>query len=174
MTLVESFAGAGDGPATMTAAIDLGAGKMPIEAAAIPLIANRILMPMINEAIRGRKVPAHSRRSKTPRARHEPPDGSATLADFIGPMSARHHERAARRPWRSGSRACPLLKRMVAAGQLGVRAAKASTLLVSLTRPVTGGLENLQCLARRVLQILRSCGGRRKSALPVSASKLDG
>jgi 3-hydroxybutyryl-CoA dehydrogenase len=98
-------------------------GKTAVEAADYPgFIANRVLMPMINEAIycvmEGTGTPEGIDTVMKLGMRH--PMGPLALADFIGLdvclaiMDVLHegfHD--------SKYRACPLLRRMVAAGQLG-------------------------------------------------------
>src|SRR5688572_28771013 len=125
MTLVELIRGQATSPASMAVASDLCArlGKTALEAADYPgFIANRILMPMINEA-----VYALMEGVGTPEAidgvmklgmNH--PMGPLTLADFIGldiclAILNVLHEGLGDPKYRP----CPLLKRMVAAGHLG-------------------------------------------------------
>jgi 3-hydroxybutyryl-CoA dehydrogenase len=125
MTLVELIRGQATSPESMAVASDLCAklGKTALEAADYPgFIANRILMPMINEA-----VYALMEGVGTPEAidgvmklgmNH--PMGPLTLADFIGldvclAILNVLHEGLGDPKYRP----CPLLKRMVAAGHLG-------------------------------------------------------
>ena len=125
MTLVEMIRGQATSSESMTIASDLCTtlGKTPVEAADYPgFIANRILMPMINEAIY-----AVMEGVGTPKAidtvmklgmNH--PMGPLTLADFIGldvclAILIVLHDGLGDPKYRP----CPLLRRMVAAGQLG-------------------------------------------------------
>jgi 3-hydroxybutyryl-CoA dehydrogenase len=125
MTLVELIRGQATSPAAMTTAIELckALGKTPIEAADYPgFIANRILMPMINEAVfavmEGVGTPEAIDAVMKLGMNH--PMGPLTLADFIGLdvclaiMNVLHDGLGDPK-----YRPCPLLKRMVAAGQLG-------------------------------------------------------
>jgi 3-hydroxybutyryl-CoA dehydrogenase len=125
MTLVELIRGQATSAEAMAVATDLcrQLGKTPVEAADYPgFIANRILMPMINEAIY-----AVMEGVGTPEAidivmklgmNH--PMGPLTLADFIGLdvclaiMEVLHTGMGDTK-----YRPCPLLRRMVAAGHLG-------------------------------------------------------
>jgi 3-hydroxybutyryl-CoA dehydrogenase len=98
-------------------------GKTPVEAADYPgFIANRILMPMINEAIfavmEGVGTPESIDTVMKLGMNH--PMGPLTLADFIGldvclSVLDVLHEGLGDPKYRP----CPLLRRMVAAGQLG-------------------------------------------------------
>jgi len=125
MTLVEMIRGQATSAETMAVASKLCAdlGKTPVEAADYPgFIANRILMPMINEAIY-----AAMEGVGTPEAidtvmklgMHHPM-GPLALADFIGldvclAIMTVLHDGLGDPKYRP----CPLLRRMVAAGQLG-------------------------------------------------------
>ena len=125
MTLVELIRGqatADDAMAT-AAALCGRLGKTPVEAADYPgFIANRVLMPMINEAIycvmEGVGTPEAIDTVMKLGMNH--PMGPLTLADFIGLdvclaiMEVLHDGLGDPK-----YRACPLLRRMVAAGQLG-------------------------------------------------------
>ena len=97
--------------------------KTAVEAADYPgFIANRVLMPMINEAIfcvmEGVATPESIDTVMKLGMAH--PMGPLTLADFIGLdvclaiLDVLHHGLGDDK-----YRACPLLRRMVAAGQLG-------------------------------------------------------
>ena len=98
-------------------------GKTPVEAADFPgFIANRILMPMINEAIyavmEGVGTPEAIDTVMKLGMNH--PMGPLTLADFIGldvclAILDVLHDGFGDPKYRP----CPLLRRMVAAGQLG-------------------------------------------------------
>ena len=125
MTLVELIRGHATSPETMTTASELCVtlGKTPVEAADFPgFIANRILMPMINEAIfavmEGVGTPEAIDAVMKLGMNH--PMGPLTLADFIGLdvclaiMNVLHDGLGDPK-----YRPCPLLRRMVAAGQLG-------------------------------------------------------
>src|SRR2546425_857288 len=125
MTLVELVRGHATSPETMKTASELcvALGKTPVEAADFPgFIANRILMPMINEAIfavmEGVGTPEAIDAVMKLGMNH--PMGPLTLADFIGLdvclaiMNVLHDGLGDPK-----YRPCPLLRRMVAAGQLG-------------------------------------------------------
>jgi 3-hydroxybutyryl-CoA dehydrogenase len=125
MTLVELVRGQATANATMRAAVDLcqQLGKTPVEAADYPgFIANRILLPMINEAIytvmEGVGTPEAVDTVMKLGMNH--PMGPLALADFIGLdvclaiMEVLHQGLGD-----SKYRPCPLLKRMVDAGHLG-------------------------------------------------------
>jgi 3-hydroxybutyryl-CoA dehydrogenase len=125
MTLVEMIRGQATSDASMRAASELcvSLGKTPVEAADYPgFIANRILMPMINEAIfavmEGVGTPEALDAVMKLGMNH--PMGPLTLADFIGldvclAILLVLHEGLGDPKYRP----CPLLRRMVAAGQLG-------------------------------------------------------
>ena len=125
MTLVELIRGQATADATMRTALDLckALGKTPVEAADYPgFIANRILMPMINEAVfavmEGVGTPEAIDQVMKLGMNH--PMGPLTLADFIGLdvclaiMNVLHDGIGDPK-----YRPCPLLKRMVDAGHLG-------------------------------------------------------
>jgi len=125
MTLVELIRGQATSAESMRTASELCAalGKTPVEAADYPgFIANRILMPMINEAIyavmEGVGSPEAIDTVMTLGMNH--PMGPLTLADFIGldvclAILIVLHEGLGDPKYRP----CPLLRRMVAAGHLG-------------------------------------------------------
>ena len=125
MTLVELIRGQATSPASMAAASALCAtlGKTPVEAADYPgFISNRILMPMINEAIfavmEGVGTPEAIDTVMKLGMNH--PMGPLTLADFIGldvclAILTVLHDGLGDPKYRP----CPLLRRMVAAGHLG-------------------------------------------------------
>jgi 3-hydroxybutyryl-CoA dehydrogenase len=125
MALVELIRGQATSADSMRTATELCAqlGKTPVEAADYPgFIANRVLMPMINEAIyalmEGVGTPDAIDTVMTLGMNH--PMGPLTLADFIGLdvclaiMNVLHAGLGDPK-----YRPCPLLRRMVAAGQLG-------------------------------------------------------
>jgi 3-hydroxybutyryl-CoA dehydrogenase len=125
MTLVELIRGQATTDATMRTALELckALGKTPVEAADYPgFIANRILMPMINEAVfavmEGVGTPEAIDQVMKLGMNH--PMGPLALADFIGIdvclaiMNVLHDGLGDPK-----YRPCPLLKRMVDAGQLG-------------------------------------------------------
>ena len=125
MALVELIRGQATSDESMNAASELCAalGKTPLEAADYPgFIANRILMPMINEAIycvmEGVGTPDAIDGVMKLGMNH--PMGPLTLADFIGldvclAILNVLHDGLGDPKYRP----CPLLKRMVAAGHLG-------------------------------------------------------
>lgn len=125
MSLVELIRGHSTSAATMARAgeICVELGKTPVESADYPgFIANRILMPMINEAIyavmEGVGTPEAIDTVLRLGANH--PMGPLQLADLIGLdvclaiLTVLHDGLGD-----SKYRPCPLLRRMVAAGQLG-------------------------------------------------------
>jgi 3-hydroxybutyryl-CoA dehydrogenase len=125
MTLVEMIRGQMTSPETMRTASELcvALGKTPIEAADYPgFIANRILMPMINEAIYAvmEGVGTAEAIDAVMKLGMNHPMGPLTLADFIGldvclAILNVLHDGLGDPKYRP----CPLLRRMVAAGLLG-------------------------------------------------------
>jgi 3-hydroxybutyryl-CoA dehydrogenase len=125
MTLVELIRGQATSPDAMAVAADLCArlGKTAVEAADYPgFISNRILMPMINEAVyavmEGVGTPEAIDTVMKLGMNH--PMGPLTLADFIGldvclAILNVLHDGLGDPKYRP----CPLLRRMVAAGHLG-------------------------------------------------------
>jgi 3-hydroxybutyryl-CoA dehydrogenase len=125
MVLVEMIRGQATSDESMriASALCTQLGKTPIEAADYPgFIANRILMPMINEAIfalmEGVGTPEAIDAVMKLGMNH--PMGPLTLADFIGldvclAILNVLHEGIGDPKYRP----CPLLRRMVAAGHLG-------------------------------------------------------
>jgi 3-hydroxybutyryl-CoA dehydrogenase len=125
MTLVELVRGQATSDETMAAAQAICArlGKTGVEASDYPgFLANRILMPMINEAVfalmEGVGTAEAIDTVMTLGMNH--PMGPLTLADFIGLdvclsiMEVLHRELGDDK-----YRPCPLLRKMVAAGRLG-------------------------------------------------------
>jgi 3-hydroxybutyryl-CoA dehydrogenase len=125
MALVELIRGQATSDASMTTVSEVAKrlGKTPVEAADYPgFIANRILMPMINEAIfavmEGVGTPEAIDAVMKLGLNH--PMGPLTLADFIGldvclAILNVLHEGIGDPKYRP----CPLLRRKVAAGHLG-------------------------------------------------------
>jgi len=125
MKLVEMIRGQATSAESMRIASDLAVklGKTPVEAADYPgFIANRILMPMINEAIfavmEGVGTPEAVDAVMKGGMNH--PMGPLTLADFIGldvclAILNVLHDGLGDPKYRP----CPLLRRMVDAGHLG-------------------------------------------------------
>jgi 3-hydroxybutyryl-CoA dehydrogenase len=103
-------------------------GKIPVEAADYPgFIANRILMPMINEAIfavmEGVGTPEAIDQVMKLGMNH--PMGPLQLADFIGlDVCLAILEVLHTGIGDPKYRACPLLRRMVAAGHLGKKSGR--------------------------------------------------
>jgi 3-hydroxybutyryl-CoA dehydrogenase len=125
MPLVEMIRGQATSDDSMKISSDLCVklGKTPFEAADYPgFIANRILMPMINEAIFAvmEGVGTPEAIDAVMRLGMNHPMGPLALADFIGLdvclaiLTVLHDGLGD-----SKYRPCPLLRRMVAAGQLG-------------------------------------------------------
>jgi 3-hydroxybutyryl-CoA dehydrogenase len=125
MTLVELIRGQATSPESMQIAGDLCArlGKTAVQAADYPgFIANRVLMPMINEAIYAlmEGVGTAEDIDTVMKLGMNHPMGPLALADLIGLDVCL----AIMEVLQSGLgdpkyRPCPLLRRMVAAGQLG-------------------------------------------------------
>lgn len=130
MKLVEVVRGHETGNATYeaTAMLAEDLGKTPVEVEDYPgFVSNRVLMPMINEAIycvmEGVADPEDIDTVMNLGMNH--PMGPLTLADFIGLDVCLHimevlHEEFGDDKYRP----CPLLKRMVTAGQLGRKTGK--------------------------------------------------
>jgi 3-hydroxybutyryl-CoA dehydrogenase len=125
MTLVEMIRGQATSSDAMRIASELceRLGKTPVEAADYPgFIANRILMPMINEAIFALMEGVGSAEAidAVMKLGMNHPMGPLTLADFIGldvclAILEVLHEGLGDPKYRP----CPLLRRLVAAGHLG-------------------------------------------------------
>jgi 3-hydroxybutyryl-CoA dehydrogenase len=125
MSLVELIRGQATAPESMLVAAELcmRLNKTAVEASDYPgFIANRILMPMINEAIFAlmEGVGTADSIDKVMKLGMNHPMGPLTLADFIGldvclAILEVLHEGIGDPKYR----ACPLLRRMVAAGHLG-------------------------------------------------------
>ncbi len=125
MTLVELIRGQATSDASMKVAADLttALGKVPVEANDYPgFIANRILMPMINEAFYALMEGVGTREAidTVMKLGMNHPMGPLTLADFIGlDVCLATLEVLHRGLGDPKYRPCPLLRRMVDAGQLG-------------------------------------------------------
>ena len=125
MPLVELVRGHATSDATMATAVELtrALGKTGIESADYPgFIANRILMPMINEAVFAlmEGVGTAEAIDGVMKLGMNHPMGPLTLADFIGldvcvAILDVLHDGLGDPKYR----ACPLLRRLVAAGHLG-------------------------------------------------------
>jgi 3-hydroxybutyryl-CoA dehydrogenase len=125
MTLVELIRGQATSDESMKVATDLttGLGKVPVEASDYPgFIANRILMPMINEAFYALMEGVGTREAidTVIKLGMNHPMGPLTLADFIGldvclAILEVLHDGLGDPKYRP----CPLLRRMVNAGHLG-------------------------------------------------------
>jgi 3-hydroxybutyryl-CoA dehydrogenase len=125
MELVEVIRGHATSDATTATVMDLARtlGKTPVEANDFPgFVANRVLMPMINEAIfcvmEGVAAPEAIDTVMKLGMAH--PMGPLALADFIGlDVCLAIMEVLHRGLGDDKYRPCPLLRRMVAAGDLG-------------------------------------------------------
>jgi 3-hydroxybutyryl-CoA dehydrogenase len=125
MTLVELIRGQATSDESMKAATDLtkALGKVPVEASDYPgFIANRLLMPMINEAFYALMEGVGTRESidAVMKLGMNHPMGPLTLADFIGlDVCLAILEVLQQGLGDPKYRPCPLLRRMVDAGHLG-------------------------------------------------------
>ncbi|MGE5360957.1 MAG: 3-hydroxybutyryl-CoA dehydrogenase [Bacteroidales bacterium] len=125
MTLVELIRGQATSADAMAVATELSRtlGKTPVESADYPgFIANRVLMPMINEAVYALMEGVGSAEAidTVMKLGMNHPMGPLTLADFIGldvclAILEVLHEGLGDPKYRP----CPLLRRLVAAGHLG-------------------------------------------------------
>jgi len=130
MQLVEVIRGHATSDATTKTVVELttALGKTPVEVNDYPgFVANRILMPMINEAIfcvfEGVATPEAIDTIMKLGMAH--PMGPLALADFIGLDVCLAILDVLRRGLGDDKyRACPLLKEMVAAGELGRKSGK--------------------------------------------------
>jgi 3-hydroxybutyryl-CoA dehydrogenase len=125
MQLVEIIRGLATSPETVSVIMALAEklGKTPVEAADFPgFIANRILMPMINEAIFALMEGVGSAEAidTVMKLGMNHPMGPLTLADFIGLDVVLSILDVMYSGFGDPKyRACPLLRQMVAAGHLG-------------------------------------------------------
>ena len=125
MVLVEVIRGAQTSDASMRVAFDLckTLGKTAVESADAPgFIANRVLMPMINEAIYAVHEGVGTREAvdTVMKLGMNHPMGPLTLADFIGLDVCLAILRVLREGFGDPKYTpCPLLEQMVAAGKLG-------------------------------------------------------
>ena len=125
MTLVELIRGQATSDQSMHVATELttALGKVPVEASDYPgFIANRILMPMINEAFYALMEGVGTREAidAVMKLGMNHPMGPLTLADFIGlDVCLAILEVLHRGLGDPKYRPCPLLRRMVDAGHLG-------------------------------------------------------
>jgi 3-hydroxybutyryl-CoA dehydrogenase len=130
MQLVEVIRGHATTDATTATVMELSKalGKTPVEVNDYPgFVANRILMPMINEAVycvmEGVATPESIDTVMKLGMNH--PMGPLTLADFIGlDVCLAILEVMHRGLGDPKYRPCPLLRRMVAAGHLGRKSGK--------------------------------------------------
>ncbi len=130
MSLVELIRGQATSAETMQTTTELckALGKTPVEAADFPgFIANRILMPMINEAVYAvmEGVGTPDAIDTVMKLGMNHPMGPLALADLIGlDVCLAILEVLQDGLGDPKYRPCPLLKRMVAAGHLGRKAGK--------------------------------------------------
>jgi 3-hydroxybutyryl-CoA dehydrogenase len=130
MQLVEVIRGIATSDATARAIVELAAslGKTPVEVRDFPgFIANRILMPMINEAIFAvyEGVGSIDAIDTVMKLGMNHPMGPLTLADFIGLDTCLAIMNVLYDGFGDSKyRACPLLKQYVAAGWLGKKSGR--------------------------------------------------
>jgi 3-hydroxybutyryl-CoA dehydrogenase len=130
MALVEVIRGIATSDATARTIVDLAAslGKTPVEVRDFPgFIANRILMPMINEAIFAvyEGVASIDAIDTVMKLGMNHPMGPLTLADFIGLDTCLAIMNVLYDGFGDSKyRACPLLKQYVAAGWLGKKSGR--------------------------------------------------
>ena len=127
MRLVEVIRGYATSDATAAAVVDLARaiGKTPVEVADYPgFVSNRILMPMINEAVHAlwQGVAGVEEIDAVMQLGMAHPMGPLHLADFIGLDVCLSILRVLQDGFGEAKYApCPLLVNMVAAGKLGVK-----------------------------------------------------
>jgi 3-hydroxybutyryl-CoA dehydrogenase len=130
MTLVEVIRGHAttDATAAATVALAKAMGKTPLEANDYPgFVANRILLPMINEAIFALHEGVASKESidGIMKLGMNHPMGPLALADFIGLDTCLAIMEVLHRGLGDDKyRPCPLLRKMVAAGHLGKKSGR--------------------------------------------------
>jgi len=130
MALVEVIRGQDTSDATTERVMEFarGLGKTPVEASDYPgFISNRVLMPMINEAVYCLMEGVSSREGidEIMKLGMNHPMGPLTLADFIGlDVCVEILDVLKNGLGDDKYRACPLLRRMVAAGHLGRKTGK--------------------------------------------------
>ena len=125
MTLVEVIRGLDTADETFSAVMQLSKalGKTPVEVNDYPgFVSNRVLMPMINEAIYCVMEGVASKEAidKVMKLGMNHPMGPLALADFIGLDVCLHIMEVLHKQLGDDKhRPCPLLRKMVAAGHLG-------------------------------------------------------
>jgi 3-hydroxybutyryl-CoA dehydrogenase len=130
LTLVELIRGQATSDASMSVALDLcrRLGKTPVEAADYPgFISNRVLMPMINEAIECLREGVATREAidGIMKLGMNHPMGPLTLADFIGLDTCLSILRVLQEGFGDPRyRPSPLLVKMVDAGWLGKKSGR--------------------------------------------------
>jgi 3-hydroxybutyryl-CoA dehydrogenase len=130
MQLVEVIRGIATSDATAKSVFDIAAslGKTPVEVRDFPgFIANRVLMPMINEAIYAvyEGVASIEAVDTVMKLGMNHPMGPLTLADFIGLDTCLAIMNVLAEGFGDSKyRACPLLKQYVAAGWLGKKSGR--------------------------------------------------
>ena len=131
MTFVEVIAGLETAPQTVEVAVALAAslGKTPIRANDFPgFVSNRVLMPMINEAIFAlmEGVADAEGIDQVMKLGMNHPMGPLELADFIGLDVCRDIMKVLYEGFHdSKSRPCPLPEKMVSAGRVGRKSGRA-------------------------------------------------